>query len=93
MNATPGSLWEWLAALDPDKRFVLSIVGLVFLFVAIVIVVSVVGQVVRGIHHARLESGLKRELLDRGLAADEIARIVEASSGGTATSGKLKKEV
>jgi len=92
VNTVPASLWEWLAAIDPDKRFVLSIMALVFAFIVVVAAVGAVANVVRSIHQSRVESALKRELLDQGLPADEIARIVEAKSGGPAAGCGTRRE-
>jgi hypothetical protein len=46
--------------------------------VAVVAAITIIGCVVYAMHKNRLEHGLKRELLDRGLSADEIATVVSA---------------
>jgi hypothetical protein len=45
--------------------------------------IAIIGGVVYAIHKNRLENALKRELLDRGLSADEIATVVSAKAGKT----------
>lgn len=82
MNSVPTNLWEWLAPIEPDERFALSITTIVVGLMALVFIVGIVSVVIGKIHRARLEAALKRELLDRGLSVDEIASIISAT--GTA---------
>jgi hypothetical protein len=77
MNSMPASFWEWMASLDSPERF-----GLVsFAMIAIVIIVITVFATIYRIHKNRLEVALKRELLDRGMSASEIAMVVRAKPG------------
>jgi hypothetical protein len=56
----------------------LSIV-LVFLFVALTLV-AVFGLIQwRNIEQRRMETSLKQEMLERGMSADDIVRVIEAS--------------
>lgn len=74
MNSVPPSFWEWVALLDSGERtglMVMCIIGFVF-------VVTVLLSVIYKMHKNRLEDSLKRELLDRGLSADEIATVIRA---------------
>jgi hypothetical protein len=74
MNATPGSFWEWIALLDSGERtglMVLSLFGIMFN-------VTVAFCAMYYMHKNRLDDALKRELLDRGMSADEIATVVRA---------------
>lgn len=82
MNSVPGSMWEWMGAMQSDERFVLCVVTIVFGTVASVLMVAIVAYVVRRIHQSRLDDSLKRELLDRGLSVDEIAKLVGPLRGG-----------
>jgi hypothetical protein len=50
------------------------------LIVALVLLTLIIGAVVYGIHKNRLENALKRDLLDRGMSADEIATVVKAKT-------------
>jgi hypothetical protein len=74
MNSVPISFWEWLAALDSGERTGLMVVSFWTLF----FLVSAVLFTFYKIHKNRLEDALKRELLDRGMSADEIATVVRA---------------
>jgi hypothetical protein len=74
MSSVPGSFWEWVALLDSGERTGL----MVLCIVAIVFTVTVMLCTVYQIHKNRLEDALKRELLDRGMTADDIATVVRA---------------
>jgi hypothetical protein len=86
MNSVPSGMWEWLSTLEPHGRLALSVTTVVLSLVASVLVALIVAVTVRGIHQRRLEDALKRELLDRGLSAEEIDMIVRATptKGGPA---------
>jgi hypothetical protein len=72
MNSVPGGFWEWTDALDPAQR-----TGMIALsIVALVIVTAISLLTMYKMHKNRLEDSLKRELLDRGMSADEIATVV-----------------
>jgi len=53
---------------------------LLIVIVAVVVAIAIIGSVVYAIHKNRLEHALKRDLLDRGLSADEIAKVVSATA-------------
>ncbi len=77
MNSVPTGFWEWTGALDSGQRtgmIALSIVATVF-------VISILLITIYGIHKNRLQDSLKRELLDRGMSASEIAMVVRAKPG------------
>jgi hypothetical protein len=74
MNSVPSDFWGWMAELDSGERtglLVLSVVAFIF-------IVTVLLCTVYQMHKNRLEDALKRELLDRGMSADEIATVVRA---------------
>ena len=89
MEAVPSTLWEWLSKLDDGERLALSVVVVIFSMVAVVVVTSVVATTIRGIYKQRLDDALKRELLDRGMSAEEIERVVAAKSGGRISSNTV----
>jgi hypothetical protein len=88
MTRIPGSLWEWLSAIEPDERMALCVVTIVFGVMALVLTIGIVSHTIRRIHQSRVETALKRELLDRGLSVDEIARVVEATASGRRIGGR-----
>jgi hypothetical protein len=74
MNATSTNFWEWMpkpAASDMTAIMIISIL-------AIVGIVAIVFATAYWIHKNRLDDALKRELLDRGMTAEEIATVINA---------------
>jgi hypothetical protein len=74
MQSIPTNFWMWLATLNQKEREGLT-VGIVFV---IIIFITTIGLVVYLIHRNKTEDALKRELLDRGMSADEIATVIRA---------------
>jgi hypothetical protein len=74
MNSVPISLWEWMGALGPGQRTGMIALGIV----AVVFTFTIFIATIYKMHKNRLEDSLKRELLDRGMSADEIAAVVRA---------------
>lgn len=70
---------ETFFGLDQEKRFVLMLVAIGCTTGVICTVVGCVSTAVGSIHRRRLDHELKQELLDRGMNADEVAQVVEAS--------------
>ena len=69
-----------LEGIDADKRFVLLIIAI---GCSIPIVLGGLGMItatIDAIHRRRTETDLKRDMIERGLSADEIAQVVEASA-------------
>lgn len=82
MHSTmPTNLWEFLMTFENGERFPLAVVMIVFGTMALVITVAVIAFTIRSMHKHRLDDALKRELVDRGMNADEIERIVAARVG------------
>jgi hypothetical protein len=65
--------------LDRDQRFVILIIGMCVVTTIIITAIAVISSVVHSMHRRRLETDLKREMLDRGMTADDIARVVEST--------------
>jgi sensor histidine kinase regulating citrate/malate metabolism len=77
MNQSPSTFSEWIDALDSGQR-----TGMIALsIVAIVLVLAIFMITLYKVHKNRLEDALKRELLDRGMSAAEIAMVVRARPG------------
>jgi hypothetical protein len=74
MKSMPSDFWSWFSKFNADDLTGLIAVVLVFSVAA----VAVVCLTIYLVHKNRAEIALKRELLDRGLSADEIATIVNA---------------
>jgi hypothetical protein len=85
MHAIPTNLWQWLSSLNSDEYAGL-VIGCI---VAIVSVCLTVAITIHSIHKNRLSYLLKRELLDRGMSADEIATIITADRPHRTTPDEL----
>jgi hypothetical protein len=66
--------------LHANQRFVLLLIGLGCVAIVSISVVAIVCGMVQAVHRNRTEAELKRDMLDRGMSADEIARVVESST-------------
>jgi hypothetical protein len=91
MNSVPSNVWEWLAPIAPDERFALCVTSVVIGLTALVFIIGLITHTVSKIHRTRLEAALKRELLDRGLSADEIAEVIAATGTGKRTVGHSQR--
>jgi hypothetical protein len=72
-------LTEAFAAQDADKQFVLLIIIMAFTLAAVIILGGMIAGVVASFHKRRAQMDFKREMLDRGMSADEIATVIEAT--------------
>lgn len=75
MDSVPSVFWTWINKFNGDDLAGLT-AGTLVVFAA---VVGMICLTVYKIHKTRADHSLKRELLDRGLSADEIATIVRAA--------------
>jgi hypothetical protein len=75
MQSIPDDFWTWLSSFNGDDLAGMIAAACVCTVVAIGLVCLTVYQ----IHKSRAEHALKRELLDRGMSADEIATIIRAT--------------
>ena len=84
----PLNFWQWLShsnARGADLLLFLVFVGAV----TMVLTVAIVSFTVYKVHRNRLNDGLKRELLERGTAPEDIVAIVRATptKGGSDRNG------
>ncbi|MEX2092101.1 MAG: hypothetical protein WD971_05460 [Pirellulales bacterium] len=70
---------ETFFGLDPEQRFVIMIIAIGCATGVICTIVGCVSSVAGTMHRQRLQAEMKRDMLDRGMSADEIARVVESS--------------
>jgi hypothetical protein len=68
-----------LLGLDENQRFVVVLTALGCLTGIIITIVSIAYCWIDGANKRRAEMELKREMLDRGMSADEIAKIIKAT--------------
>ena len=80
--ATAADPWSGsiFSGLDEDKRFVVILTVLGCATGALISTVSIVASSLGAIHRRRTEVELKREMLDRGMSAEEVEKVVEAAA-------------
>ena len=80
-QVAPSDRWtEVFFGLDPEQRFVLLIVGIGCATGIILGLAGIISGTMSSVHRRRIEADMKREMLDRGMSADEITKIIEAAS-------------
>ena len=65
--------------LDSGKRFSLIVVVVGCATGVLCTLLGCISSTVNSIHHRRVEADMKREMIDRGMSADEIAKVIEAA--------------
>ena len=76
----PPDPWaETVLGFDPEQRFALIIVALGCATGLIITLACVISSALSHAHQRRLEIELKREMLDRGMSAEEVARVIETT--------------
>jgi hypothetical protein len=86
--------WSNFFGIQPGDRFALMVIIIVFGTVLTIALVGIAAGTAKCIHNRRLEAELKRDLLDRGMSAEEVARVVEATavSKGCRSQRRLSRE-
>jgi hypothetical protein len=69
-----------LSGIDAEMRVLLLIVGIGCATGIILGTFGIVSSAINSIHRRRTEVDLKREMIERGMTADEIAKIIESAS-------------
>src|SRR4051812_420799 len=67
------------SGLEPNDRFVLVLVAIGCLTAVVTTTVVITSGVVQSVHRTRTEADLKRDMLDRGMTAEEIAKVIEST--------------
>jgi hypothetical protein len=88
MQSQPDSIVEWVTSLSPGDRLPLLFVGLILGVFALVFIVTIVAGTVYKMHKNRLETALKRELLEQRMSAEEIVTVIRAKPGKAAGQGQ-----
>ena len=75
------SLWSTaLDGIDADKRFVLFIIGIGCGTGIILGTLGILSGAITSVYRRRAEMDLKRDMIDRGMSADEIAKVIESAT-------------
>jgi hypothetical protein len=64
--------------LDADQRFVVILTAIGCATAVIITLAGIAYSWVDGMHRRRIEAELKRDMLDRGMSGEEIARVIES---------------
>jgi hypothetical protein len=81
------SLVDLLMSIDSEQRWLLLVIAIGCSVGLILGIVSLVMSGIGSIQKCRAELALKREMLDRGMCAEEIATIIASTSGSMAKKG------
>ncbi len=75
MQSTPTDLgfWHWVQSMPHPESIIMPI------FFVVLVAIVTGGIVINSIHRRRAETELKRELLERGMGAEEIAMVIRAT--------------
>lgn len=73
---SPNTVFE---GLDPSKRFALIVVVIGCATGVLCTLITFVSTTINSIHHRRVEADMKREMIERGMSADEITKVIEAA--------------
>jgi hypothetical protein len=88
MQSQPANLGEWITSFGPGERLPLLIVGLILGIFALVFIVTIVSGTIYKMHKNRLETALKRDLLEQGMSAKEIVDVIRAKPGKGVSRGQ-----
>ena len=77
MQSVPTDFWQWISSVN-DEQVPLVICLAALAAITVVLVVAVVSMTAFAIHRNRVNSALKREMLDRGMSAEEIAMVIQS---------------
>lgn len=70
---------EFLSGVDPDQKFVLVIVAMGCLTIVAIALSGILGGIWCSVRVKQTEADLKRDMLDRGMSAEEIEKVIEAA--------------
>jgi hypothetical protein len=75
-----GGLMTWFSELKSDERFALLIVAIGCATGVLCTAFVFISNTITSIYGRRSDAMMKREMIERGMSADEIAKILEAAS-------------
>jgi hypothetical protein len=71
---------EWSSGFESDQRFVIVLV-LVGCATGLVLgLAGIISGTVSSVHRRRVETEMKRDLVERGMSADEVAKVIECAT-------------
>lgn len=79
-EARPDPWADEMFGLDPSMRFSLLVIAIGCLTGVVITLACVIAVTMSKAQQRRVETELKREMLDRGMSADEVAKVINASA-------------
>lgn len=76
--AQESNVQSFFAGFDSEQRFVLTIIGIGCVTLVLVALGSVLAGVWSAVRTKQIETDLKRDMLDRGMSAEEIEKVISA---------------
>lgn len=80
MMSLSGMFSDVFSNVSPEQRFVVVIVAIGCTMAGILGLAGIVSSTVASIYRRRAEMDLKREMIERGMSADDIAKIIESAA-------------
>ena len=77
-QSAPDAWSETLFGLHPEQRAFLLFFAIGCTVALILGTLGIVSSTINKVHRRRVEMEMKRDMLDRGMSADEIATVIEA---------------
>jgi hypothetical protein len=65
--------------LNPNNRFALIVVVIGCATGVLCTLIVFISSTINSAHHRRVEADMKRDMIERGMSADEIAKVIEAA--------------
>jgi hypothetical protein len=65
---------------NSNQWFTLALVVIGCVTAAILGLAGIIANTIHAIHRRRIEENLKQDMLDRGMSADEIAKVIESAA-------------
>ena len=66
--------------LDADQRFVLILTVIGCATGIVIALTAIILSMINAAHRRRIEADLKREMLDRGMSAEEVVKVIESAA-------------
>jgi hypothetical protein len=70
---------DLLSNLDPEQRTWIVIIAIACITGVILGLAGIIYSAFDSAHRRRMEIGLKREMIERGMSAEEIAKVIECA--------------
>jgi hypothetical protein len=90
MQSVPVQIGSWadfVVGIDPHQRWLILVIAISCSVGLIISLAGIVMKSITSMQRHRADTALKREMIERGMSADEIATIIQASPPKNASLG------